>query len=33
MPLSEFKGKLLRSIALSDHDILVLPIAYLNCNG
>lgn len=33
MPLSKLLRKLLRSVALSDHDILVLPIAYLNRNG
>lgn len=33
MPLSKLLRKLLRSVALSDYDILVLPVAYLNRNG
>lgn len=33
MPLSKLLGQLLRSIPLSDHDILVLSVAYLNCDG
>lgn len=32
MPLSKLLRKLLRSVALSDYDILVLSIAYLNGN-